>query len=390
MSIALMATDNAVQRDTRRIGETDSDFQRLYAATRRDLAASVRRFVRDLRAARTDGEESAAQSAFIARHTTLMRSAYHGAYVDGQRDFYGAVSRKPNKYAQQPDPQRTRRALAFYAAPSIAKMAHEAVMAKRSMPPAKQLDDNVRFTYDDALQQWVFGTDVRVDMQANLAWSGLQQGYYDGPLTDPANPYYMLYWDLEPSANHCPTCPDYADGSPYTPPGSGVNELDATPGDGHTECGAACKCSLRYGSGSAADVGRLTWNQAWKFWTANPDQRNVPPFLAAIKQGMPAPLVLPSRDDLTVDQEIALDDYRDANIRWDMVRGDLPPLPGLFSESDWTPPQWDTLTQAQQDALTEAVMAMVDWGTASDAEIQAAFEQINFEQALNQMDWEGM
>lgn len=785
-----MTTATLQPTDTRRIAEHDADFQRLYAATRRQLAASVARFVRDLRGARTDGEESAAQSAFISRHTDLMRAAYHRAYVDGQRDFYGAVSRKPGKWAQQPDAQRVRRALTFYAAPSIAKMAHEAVLAKRRMvtPPQPQVTlaegDDEMISLDD----WLTSTSVRVDLQANLAWSGLQQGYYDGPLTDPANPYYYLYWDLEPLAQHCfpagtsitvpggakpihmiqvgdlvetltgprrvtrifrsvyhgqlahvqaggesvvctpnhpfltqrgwiaaedlrdgdqavlaqhgghfvarhirfpdayngestrtqvgilgavstllrrlalsqrlkarvavpvfpvglnneradtnvhdelilddcrrleldtqvcqdraqavfqfaglvtldplmsraqlhcnrfnffrmlrtpsanlgqhlgtlhrvvadhvrscgfvnkaslrlsrqvdpqlsrlacdgahcetqrssnrlgaimrvvfaqigdlfgspllvltriPTsaalasvaagaeihgpvadmpafgarlelarlgmgevqaqvaiparnaakaidmpplsrllerlsavpanelpnhsdapsvhapsipqkqtvvynfevegvhhyiadgfvvhncddCPDYAAGSPYTPPGSGVNELDATPGDGHTACGAACKCSLRYGNGGRGDVSQLTWNQAFKFWAANPDQLNVPPSIASLIQGMPQPLALPSRDDLTVDQLIALDDYRDASIQWDMIRGDLAPLPGLFSEGveDWTPPSWDGLTPAQQEALVAGVMAMIDWSTATDAELQAAFDEL--------------
>ena len=245
-----------------------------------------------------------------------------------------------------------------------------------------RLDDSGDPGFEDWLSAWLTSADPRIEMQANLAWPALNDGYYDGPLTDPANPFYYVYWDLEPLAVHCGDCPDYADGSPYTPPGSGVNELNATPGDGHTACGAGCKCGLRYGSGGVGDQTQLTWNQAWKYWQAHPETLNTTsPALAAAIQGMPAPVVLPNRDDLTDDQKGALDAYRAASIAWDLVRGALDPLPGLFSDAEWTPPDWTALTPAQQDALTEAAIAMVEWGEASDAVIAEAFQNLGYELA---------
>jgi hypothetical protein len=64
---------------------------------------------------------------------------------------------------------------------------------------------------------------------------------------DPAAPHAQVWWVLNPDDPYpCPECQAFARRSPYGRPGSGRNELDATPGDGHTRCGAACSCALRY------------------------------------------------------------------------------------------------------------------------------------------------
>jgi hypothetical protein len=64
---------------------------------------------------------------------------------------------------------------------------------------------------------------------------------------NPASPQAQVWWVLNPDDPYpCPDCQAYARRGPYGRPGSGQNELDATPGDGRTRCGAACTCALSY------------------------------------------------------------------------------------------------------------------------------------------------
>lgn len=64
---------------------------------------------------------------------------------------------------------------------------------------------------------------------------------------DPASPFARLWWVLDPDDPYpCADCQRRAATGPYGRPGSGNNELDATPGDGQTRCGAACSCDLSY------------------------------------------------------------------------------------------------------------------------------------------------
>lgn len=56
-----------------------------------------------------------------------------------------------------------------------------------------------------------------------------------------------VWWILDPNySHHCDGCKRRAAASPYGAPGSGFNELWVAPGDGGTECGADCTCTLSY------------------------------------------------------------------------------------------------------------------------------------------------
>lgn len=99
-----------------------------------------------------------------------------------------------------------------------------------------------------AMNAWLGGLTARVSLSADIAWTGLQDGYLAAGTVDPANPYAVVWWQMEPTAVHCEQCPDLAAASPFTAPGAGGNELPQTPGDGGTDCGGACKCTLQYGS----------------------------------------------------------------------------------------------------------------------------------------------
>lgn len=216
-------------------------------------------------------------------------------------------------------------------------------------------------TSADSLDEWLDGLDPRVQLQADLTWTGMQDGYYDGSMYDAANPWYWVEWQLEPLAQHCDDCLSYAAGSPYGPPGSGDNELDASPGDGSTACGAACKCSLGYAPNDTAVVygtGTLPPDAP-----VSPEQLTVP---------APAP-----NEDLSDGQKAALDAARDAFEQWDAVRGELPELPDLFGvgeeQGEETPflgpliASWDQLTPAQQRAVERLIEAIQMWKDATAA-----------------------
>lgn len=140
-------------------------------------------------------------------------------------------------------------------------------------------------------------------------------------------------------------------GSPYTPPGSGTgHELTATPGDGTSECGAGCKCSLRYGG---SDEVKAT--TAWRNYREALQQitdaglidterdlvaaqtlpLNPPgPFTALWEQPETVAAQAGSLGgaldyDTAYQQRAAQDAYRSVWDRWDVARGDLPQMPRL-------------------------------------------------------------
>ncbi|HET8909711.1 MAG TPA: hypothetical protein VFN11_22375, partial [Ktedonobacterales bacterium] len=221
-------------------------------------------------------------------------------------------------------------------------------------------------------------------------------GYYDGGVYDTANPFYYVFWDLEPAAKHCGDCPALADGSPYTPPGSGTgHELTATPGDGTTECGAGCKCSLRYGG---ADEVKAT--TAWRDYrealqqlkdaglldverdlqradTMMLDNEPSDTFTALLQSGETQ-----ANSSTAYDQRAAQDVYRSVWDRWDVVRGDLPQMPKLARMLEH-PEQFDELsfeqfiealpdrmqqTPQQQRILRQWVEAILRLGGGNDGE----------------------
>ena len=337
----------AAAQDTRRITESDRDYQRLHAATVRRLTASVRSLIADLRHG-TPAQDAA--NAFARRHTDLLKQAYLAAHQAGAKDYYQRVSRRPAKWANrvQPSERVMVQRILFYAAGSVLKMANEAVQAWHDTQTAKQFAEPAT-----PIQDYFTGLSGRLNLQGEIAWSGLNDGYTDAGGVDPASPYAVLYWDLGPvKTQHCSDCPRIAAGSPYDRPGSGGNQLDATPGDGHTECGAACHCSLRYGMAPTAEQAQSVWQ----------DAKAVPPPPPGSLKWPNAPR--PTQEELDAAQQKLLDDYRTQFDRWEAVRGDLPSLPDLFatqgSAGGWV--TWDQLMPAQQAVLSDVfgVLAQAD------------------------------
>lgn len=393
------------QSDTRRITEQDPDFLRLRARTRVRLSASVSELVHDLRT-RPSEQHGAVLSEFITRHVGILHNAYLAAHAEGLRDYFGAVSRQHPRQWQRylgrmrgaPDERTVRQRLGFYA-PSVAKLAHEAQLAwhkahieqvfaepldshraiESFVAYSERLDRQFQLADGDALSQWQDSLGVRLQLQSDLTWSGMQDGYRDGGALDPANLYRSLWWDLEPGAQHCADCPDYADGSPYDPYGTaGGNILDATPGDGHTSCGAACKCSLRYGSASASEnaMNAAPFDPARVLPTAMP----LTPIQEVALRNLP-PVGATSAGPLNDGQKAALDLYRATAYAWDEWRGVGPSgttLPALPPFADlWDPtsgamdqwaealPRWEQLTAKQQQLFWQMFEAIFDWGAAS-------------------------
>lgn len=159
-------------------------------------------------------------------------------------------------------------------------------------------------TLDDALTQWAVSMGGRLALQSEITWAGLQDGYAEAGAVDPASPFAQLYWVLGPvKTQHCDDCLRYAAGGPYDRPGSGGNELEATPGDGHTSCGAACHCGLVYGM---AGMGAP---QISGF--SGPAAPPPPPNMAWPDE--PPPDVTAGFDD---EAATLFDDYRDAVMAW--------------------------------------------------------------------------
>lgn len=393
MAITLTATDNASTTqpqtptkpiaDTRRISEHDADYQRLHTRTLRKLRASLRQLVRDLEATpwHLRSERERVANLFIHRHTALIATAYEEAHREGQRDYYAPQSNTPSRWLRDVPHARLARTLRFYALGSVNRLAVEALAA--TQPRAHVLSDGIApspqivttasysgylaVTLDDA-SDWLASVDVRLVGQSQATWAGLQDGYYDGGLYDTANPFYYVFWQLEPAAKHCADCPAMADGSPYTPPGSGTgHELDATPGDGTTECGAGCKCSLRYGGGD--EVKAAT---AWRDYRETlqrmkdaglldleRDLRRTDTMSLDPTAGFTSMFEQPEQIaantgalggaldyDAAYQQRAAQDAYRSVWDQWDVARGDLPQLPRLawmFAHPD----QLDGLTFEQ-------------------------------------------
>lgn len=360
----MTATTAPTTIDTRRISELDPDYQRLHAITVRKLRQSLARYARELRSGTRDPQHVA--SDFITRHIALLSTSYQQAHREGQRDWYAPRSLTPDKWIKPPRRTKLRQRLAFYAAASVAKMAREGMQAAQAAKA--QLSEAPVTLDEDALDEWLGGTGIRLELQGQLTWTGLQDGYSDAGDNDPANPYRWLFWDLEPLARHCEECPAFAEGSPYDPPWiPGGNILTTVPGAGATACGAGCHCSLRYGS--AAEAGSVNnWKLYQKIMRNIADTGIVPPafrdlFPSAQQDreppdsfrdsmtGLFEPETVVSysgalgsaatsalQQDPLYQQTAAQDAYRSIWDKWDVARGnDLPPMPRLaqmFSESE--------------------------------------------------------
>lgn len=344
--------------------ESDADYARVKRQTAARLWRSLRTYARDLRVGGQDGELRA-QTAFIRRHTKLLRAGYADGHREGLRDYWGSVSLKRPRFAP-PEADTLHRRVAFYL-PSVVKMASEIQRAwhetQRQQAAAKQTPVKqfaARDTVDlNALDALMASIDWRVQLQAEVSWVGLQDGYAAAGATDSAGVYDVIYWDLEPGALHCFDCVIVAGGSPYT-----IDTLNQTPGDGRTECGASCKCDLRAGVSPTAAAGGAS--------LAARLPSDYPIAGAQATEPMPAPPDTP--EGLSSPQKQSLDDLRTALASWDRVRGDLPALETLLApESEAQAMRWsgvsvEDLTPAQRTALDAYVEALGGWITSFSPE----------------------
>lgn len=355
-----------------RLTERDDDYTRLHSQTIRKLNLSLRQLTRDIKA----GDQSAALSAFIARHSDLLRDAYVRAHGEGAIDYYGEVSQEPKTWAAHTQPQsdRMRSALQFYA-PSVAKMAHEALLAYQ-----KPTASTARLDEQD-LANWQNGVDTRIGLQAEIVWVALNDGYTDAGGKDVAIPWLGLYWILGlVKTMHCADCPEIAAGSPYDPPGTpGGKTIYQSPGDGQTRCGAGCKCWLEYGLPSVS----LPKNYVY-------DGMNLPgpgaaPVVArgaadvaehraraeANYSWREAQLLSPESEMLSGGQKLALDLFRAKWQAWEDVRGELPPLPDMFALEEQAQEipdleaYWGQMSEKQRQTLIGIQEAISSWNAAT-------------------------
>ena len=77
---------------------------------------------------------------------------------------------------------------------------------------------------------------LRFEMAADsAAWQGYQLGRVEA--MDMTGQQFA--WVLDPGAQHCETCLEYASGGPYT-----METLPGIPGDAPTICDGGCRCNL--------------------------------------------------------------------------------------------------------------------------------------------------
>lgn len=366
MSTALKTPPVATtpHQDKRRITEHDADYKKLHANATKQLARSLRQYIREERRG-----EPGAGSRFTDRHTNLIQQAYRAGYHEGQRDYWQSVSKRTvqHRYMQPPVAKVAAR-MAKYATKSVAKFENNVksyVAAQKSGTLAEEPAVTNVITLAAPVTDLPADYANRVALQGQITWSGLQDGYSDAGGNDSATPYTQLYWNLGPVlTEHCEDCPDLAMGSPYDPPwaGAGSNQLNQTPGDGQTECGAACKCSLSYDSPSGdalAELGQAIQDK-WNDW--------YPSGMDAEGNVLTQPLAPPkSGTTLTDEQKSALDNFRNSSDMWDTVRRQLPPMPSLFGTEDLPSPlpAWEQLTAAQQAVVRRVEQAQEQWLNAA-------------------------
>lgn len=125
------------------------------------------------------------------------------------------------------------------------------------LPALLRIAGDLQAVAGDALAQFVRGGGVGAQRQAldrlakgvegrlaqlydGLAWAGAELAR-----AAVAERRGMgIYWNLDPSADHCALCPVLAAGSPY----ASINEIGGVPGGDLTPCKARCRCYLTYGS----------------------------------------------------------------------------------------------------------------------------------------------
>src|SRR6185437_2472501 len=172
--------------------ESDADYQRVKAQTAARLKRSLRAYARELRVGGQEGE-TRAQTAFIRRQTQLLRDGYAAGHREGLRDYWQSVSLQRPRFAPA-DQTTLHHRIAFYL-PSVVKMAlelqrawHETQrqQAAQRQPSVKQFaSPDTPDTVDvSALDAALAAMDWRVQLQAEVSWVGLQDGYVAAGASD--------------------------------------------------------------------------------------------------------------------------------------------------------------------------------------------------------------
>jgi hypothetical protein len=332
-----MAAQTTPTIDTRRRTAEHAGWSRIKVSIERALLANIRSYVRTLRA-----NESDAANNFISNHIRILGDGYKRAHWLGIKEYWGDVSLKSNWVRQQDlTYPNLARHMSFYA-PSVAKMARE--IADIVHQQQMQLADDPFIPFQP-----------RVGLQADLTWTAFQDGYGNAITYDDAKPYLYLYWELDPSARkHCPQCPMFAAGSPYVAPGQPGNQLHATPGDGHTDCGAGCKCDLHYDN-SSDDNTSADWARVWG---------NAP---AGQFAGLTTNVPSVPHGVLSYNQKAALDYYRKATQLWS--RAPYAPDLGTMFAPRVQEIEWWRLTDEQRRALQMISDAIEAWTDEESAEL---------------------
>jgi hypothetical protein len=173
------------------------------------------------------------------KQARAIRNTYRDAWKTG-RNAYRSEQHPPNTQHRpaKPPPARPaalpeRQALAP-ALNSLARMGAELVLL---VPTAAQIAvaGSMAAAMLLAIKAWIKTNAYRLAGAASVAWAGEQHGYTQAADADGL----LLAWQLDGAAHHCDDCLALA-GLPAMP----LEQWPTMPGDGATECGAGCKCSM--------------------------------------------------------------------------------------------------------------------------------------------------
>jgi hypothetical protein len=169
----------------------------------------------------------------------ILMQAYVKAWQTGAGNYRssaappvaGQAARQP---PEQPNGQMMQRAMQ----PALKSLASTVAGSLMVVPTTAQIAAaaSASVALVDAMIVYLAAQAFRLAGGASVAWAGEQAGYAQAAAADGQ----LLRWQLDAGAKHCMDCPGLA-GLPPMP----LDQWPTLPGEGATDCGGGCKCSMQ-------------------------------------------------------------------------------------------------------------------------------------------------
>lgn len=181
-----------------------------------------------------------AAQTWMQRQAAILRKTYEAAWRSGAQSFSSetatpvvsaTAARTPPP--KQPSPAEMRKALG----PAMVSLANMAAAIAALPTTAAAVTAAGEVTLVSLLTGYLKSNAYRLAGGVSTAWAGEQAGYVQHAAAEGL----LLEWELDSSVvHHCNDCPDLARLPPMA-----LDQWPTLPGDGGTECGAGCHCSMR-------------------------------------------------------------------------------------------------------------------------------------------------